>query len=140
VPQSGSRQALFAGLVFNEENEVAEVACVGDEPNYVISDAGFRRHIESKYVDRQVLRWLQEQISANQELVTEGMLTMLGKDDLFTKAMIDSSIQNLDRLIEQGLPDDARTWLGMFGFRIIVDIHGDVIRTEVPTQEPPDEF
>jgi hypothetical protein len=126
--------------VFNEENEAAEVVYVGDEPNYVIPDAGFRRHIDSKYVDRQVLGWLQEQISANQELVTEGMLTMLGKDDLFTKAMIDASIQNLDRLIEQGLPDDVRTWLGMFGFRIIVDIHGDVIRTEVPTQEAPDEF
>lgn len=140
MPQSGTRQALFAGLVFNEENEMAEVAYIGDEPNYVIPDAGFRRHIESKYVDRQVLRWLQAQISANQELVTAGMLTMLGKDDLFTKAMIDSSIQNLDRLIEHGLPDDARTWLGMFGFRIIVDIHGDLIRTEVPSQERPDEF
>jgi hypothetical protein len=139
VPQSGTRQALFAGLVFNEENEAAKVAYIGDEPNYVIPDADFRRHIESRYVDLQVLRWLQEQISANQELVTEGMLTMLGKDDLFTKAMIDSSIQNLDRLIEQGLPDDARTWLGMFGFRIIVDIHGDVIRTDVPSQEAPDE-
>jgi hypothetical protein len=87
-----------------------------------------------------VLQWLQEQISANRELVTEGMLAMLGKDDLFTKAMIDTSIQNMDQLIKQGLPDDARTWLGMFGFRIIVDIHGDVIRTELPVQETPDEF
>jgi hypothetical protein len=140
VPPSKHRQALFVGLVFNEENEPAEVAYVGNEPNYVIPDAGFRRHVDSKYVDRQVLRWLQGQISANRELVTEGMLAMLGKDDLFTKAMIDASIQNIDQLIEQGLPDDARSWLGMFGFRIIVDIHGDVIRTELPAQEAPDEL
>ena len=136
----GRRQPLFTGLVFNEEGQPAEVAYVGDEPNYVILDAGFRRHVPSEYVDRQVLRWLQEQILANRELVTEGMLAMLGKDDLFTKAMIDASIQNIDRLIDQGMPDDARTWLGMFGFRIIVDIHGDVVRIDLPAQEMPDEF
>ncbi len=136
----GRRQALFAGLVFNEEGEPAEVTYVGDEPNYVILDAGFRRHVDSEYVDRQVLRWLREQILANRDLVTEGMLAMLGKDDLFTKAMIDASIQNIDRLIEQGMPDDARTWLGMFGFRVIVDIHGDVVRVDLPAQEAPDDF
>lgn len=113
---------------------------VGDKPNYVILDDGFRRHVDSEYVDRQVLRWLQEQIFANRELVTEGMLSMLGKDDLFTKAMIDASIQHMDQLIEQGLPEDARTWLGMFGFRIIVDIHGDVVRIDLPAQDAPDEY
>jgi len=137
---AGRRQALFAGLVFNQDEEAAEVVYVGDEPHYVIFDAGFRRHVESEYIDRQVLRWLQEEFFANQELITEGILAMLGKDDLFTKAMIDASIQNMDQLIEHGLPDDARTWLGMFGFRIIVDIHGDVMRTELPAQETPDEF
>lgn len=140
MTSQGRRQALFVGLVFNEDDKPAEAVYVGDEPNYVIFDAGFHRHVPSEYVDRQVLRWLQEQILANQELVTEGILAMLGKEDLFTKAMIDASIQNMDRLIEQGLPDDARTWLGMFGFRIIVDIHGDVVRTELPAQDAPDEF
>ncbi len=137
---SGRRQALFAGLVFNEDEEAAEVVYVGHEPHYVILDSGFRRHVESGYVDRQVLRWLQEEFFANQDLITEGILALLGKDDLFTKAMIDASIQNMDQLIEHGLPDDARTWLGMFGFRIIVDIHGDVTRTELPAQETPDEY
>jgi hypothetical protein len=54
VTSSGRRQALFAGLVFNEEDEPAQVAYVGNEPSYVIVDAGFRRHVESEYVDRQV--------------------------------------------------------------------------------------
>jgi hypothetical protein len=137
---SGCRQALFAGLVFNEENQPTEVVYVGDRPHYVILDAGFRRHVESEHVDRQVLHWLQEQFFANKELITEGIMEMMGKDDLFTKAMIDASIQNMDQVIEHGIPEDARTWLGMFGFRIIVDIHGDVVRTELPAQEAPDEF
>ena len=136
---SARRQALFAGLVYDEEGKPVEATHVGDEPSYVILDADFRRHVPSEYVDRQVLGWLQEQITANKQLVTEGMLAMLGKDDLFTKAMIDSSIQHMDQLIEQGIPPDARTWLGMFGFRIVVDIHGDVVRIDMPSQEAPGE-
>ena len=133
------RQALFAGLVFDEEGKPVETAYVGDEPHYVILDAGFRRHVPSAEVDRQVLGWLQEQIMANQPMITQGMLAMLGKDDLFTKAMIDASIQHMDRLIEQGIPDDARAWLGMFGFRVVVNIHGDLVRIDVPGQAAPDE-
>lgn len=138
--QSNRRQALFAGLVFDEEKKPVEVAYIGDEPHYVILDADFRRHVDSRYVDRQVLRWLQEQIFANREIVTEGMLAMLGKDDLFTKAMIDASIQNMDQLIEQGIPSEARTWLGTLGFRLTVDLHGEVIHINLPTQEEADEF
>lgn len=137
---AGRRQALFGGLVFSEQDEPAETTYIGDEPHYVIPDADFRRHVESEYIDRQVLKWLQEQFFANRELITEGILEMLGKEDLFTKAMIDASMQNMDQLIEHGLPEDARTWLGMFGFRVVVDIHGQVIRTQLPTQEAPDEF
>ena len=133
------RQALFGGLIFDEEGKLAETTHVGDEPNYVILDDGFRRHVPSEYVDRQVLGWLQEQITANKQLVTEGMLAMLGKEDLFTKAMIDASIQHMDQLIEQGIPADARTWLGMFGFRIVVNIHGDVVRIDMPAQETGEE-
>jgi len=140
LASSGRRQALFAGLVFNEEDDPAEVVYVSDEPHYVILDAGFRRHVGSEHVDRQVLQWLQGQFFANQELITEGIMEMMGKDDLFTKAMIDASIQNMDQVIEHGLREDTRTWLGLFGFRIVVDIHGDVVRTELPAQEAPDEF
>jgi hypothetical protein len=140
VTPSARRQALFAGLIFDEEGKPAETAYVGDEPHYVILDAGFRRHVASEYIDRQVLHWLQQQILANREMVTEGMLAMLGKNDLFTKAMIDASIQHMDQVIEQGIPDDARTWLGMFGFRVAVNIHGDVVRIDVPAQEAPDEL
>jgi hypothetical protein len=140
VTPSARRQALFAGLIFDEEGKPAETAYVGDEPHYVILDAGFRRHVASEYIDRQVLHWLQQQILANREMVTEGMLAMLGKNDLFTKAMIDASIQHMDQVIEQGIPDDARTWLGMFGFRVTVNIHGDVVRIDVPAQEAPDEL
>ncbi|MGC8879625.1 MAG: hypothetical protein ACP5R2_10395 [Anaerolineae bacterium] len=129
------KEPLFSGLVFNEEGEPAEVAYVGDEPHYVILDAGFRRHVPSEYVDRQILRWFQDQIAAHRELVTQGVLSLLGRDDLFSKAMVDASVKNLDELLQHGLPEEARTWLGMFGFRAIVDVHGDVVAIYGPVQE-----
>lgn len=133
------RHALFAGLVLNEEDEPAEVVYIGAVPHYVILDDGFRRHVEAETVDRQVIQWLRQQILSNRELVTQGMLSMLGKDDLFTKAMIDASVQNIDKhvdvLFEQGLPEDTRTWLGMLGFKVVVNVHGEVVRLDAPGQE-----
>jgi len=133
------RYALFAGLVVNEQDEPAEVVYIGAVPHYVILDDGFRRHVEAETVDRQVMELLRQQILSNQALITQGMLAMLGKDDLFTKAMIDASIQNIDRnmdvLFQQGLPEDTRTWLGMLGFRVVVNVHGEIVRLDAPGQE-----
>ena len=133
------RHALFAGLVFNEQDEPAEVVYIGAVPHYVILDDGFRRHVEAEMVDRQVIQWLRQQILSNRDLVTQEMLAMLGKDDLFTKAMIDASIQNMDRytdlLLEQGLPEDTRAWLGMLGFKVVVNVHGEVVRLDAPAQQ-----
>ena len=132
------KQALFANLVFNENDESAEVVYLEDEPYYVILDAGFRRHVEAAHIDRQVVAMLREQILSQRELVTEGILQMMGQDDLFTKAMIDTSLEHLDeRLFEQGIPEDARAWLGMLGFKVVVNHHGDIARLDMPTQEIP---
>jgi hypothetical protein len=132
------KQALFANLVFNEEDELAEIAYLEDEPHYVILDAGFRRHVEATHIDRQVVALIREQILSQRELVTEGILNMLGQDDLFTKAMVDTSIEHLDdRLFEQGIPEEARAWLGMLGFKVVVNHHGDVVHLDMPTQEIP---
>src|SRR3990172_2909729 len=90
------KHALFSGLVVDENDQSVEVAFIGDEPQYVVNDAGFRMHADAGSVDRQVLARMREQILSNKELVLEGTLKMLGKDDLFTKAMVDSSLEHLD--------------------------------------------
>ena len=50
-------QNMFASLqlIFDEYDRPVEVAYVGDEPCYVVDDAGFRRHIPSEQVDVQVM-------------------------------------------------------------------------------------
>jgi hypothetical protein len=136
--QKPHRQALFADLIFNEQNEPAEVVYLEGEPHYVILDAGFRRHVQASDVDRQVVAVIREQILSQREWVVESMLQILGQDDLFTKAMIDASIEHMDeQLLEQGLPEEARAWLGMLGLKVIVNHHGQVIHLDLPSQELP---
>ncbi len=127
-----SHQALFAGLVIDEHNRPLDVAMVGDEAAYVIDDDGFRRHIDAAQIDRQVLAILQEQINANKDAVEQGIMKVVGSDDLFTKAAIDKSIENFDQVLERGLPPDALQWLGLMGFRIVVNLHGEVVKLDQP--------
>ncbi len=139
-----SRRALFEGLVVDTEDQPVGTAAVGDEAQYVVMEGGFKFHVQAEQVDRQVLALLREQIVANKEAVTEGAMRMLGQEDLFTKAMIDSSLNNMDdhftRLIDQGLPESARAYLGMLGFRIVLNYHGEVVRFDQPgTEAGPEE-
>ena len=132
-------KALFSGLIYSETGEPVESTFIGTEPHYVIMDGDFKRHVSALEIDRQVMGFIQEQAAANKDMVSEQMMKMMGKDDLFTKAMIDSSITNMDQVMEQGIPDDARIMLGMVGFKIVVNVHGEVVNLDMPSQELPDE-
>src|SRR5574341_998927 len=131
-----SRSALFNGLVFDESDRAVETATVGGEAFYIVDDDGFKRHVPAADIDRAVLKELRDQMLANRDAVTQGAMQMMGADDLFTKAMIDASLNNIDehfvKLMDQGLPEPARQWLGMLGFRIIVNYHGEVMRFDTP--------
>lgn len=129
-----TRQPLFAGLVLNQEGQPAEIVYIGGAPHYAIPDDDFLRHIEAEYVDRQIVETLQERLRAMQEIVTEGVIQMLEGEDLFTRASIEHAIEHLDRILEPGTVDaeELRTALWMAGFRAIVDVHGDLVRLEMP--------
>ena len=127
-----SNTALFAGLVVDENGQSLEVTYLGDEAQYVLDDNGFRRHIDAEIVDRQVLAHLQGQIEANKDAVEEGIMKMMGSEDIFTKAAIDKSIKDMDQVLKQGIPDEARQMLGMMGFRVVVNYHGEVLRIDQP--------
>lgn len=135
-----SRQALFAGLVVDEQGQPVETAVVGDEAQYVIDDAGFQRHVDAEAIDRQVLAIFLEQLYANEDMAVEQTLNFLGKDDLMTKAAIEASLRNInmDQILDQGIPSQARDMMGMMGFRIIVNYHGEVVGLDQPAA-PDDE-
>ena len=129
-----TKQTLFAGLVFDEMDRPLETAYVGAEPCYVVNDAGFRRHIPSEQVDRQVLNEIKGMIAGNEELLSEQTAKMIGSQDPFSKAMIQNQLKHIDEQFEQlfqvGIPEDMRAYLGMTGFKVIVDYHGTLLRVE----------
>ena len=130
------RQPLFAGLVIDEMGRPAETAYVGDEPCYVVDDAGFRRHIPSEQVDRAVLGQIADLMKGSEGLISEQTAKMLGQEDVFTKAAIEAQIKNIDKqfdqLMQTGIPEDMRAYMGMTGFKIIINFHGEVLRVEQP--------
>ena len=134
-----SKTALFEGLISTEYGEAVRVAHIGPEPHYVIPDGDFMRHIAAEEIDRQVLNVLSEQLEQHRDLAVEAALEMIGKDDLFTKAMVDASINNMDRVLDQGIPEELRAWMGMMGFKVIVNFRGEVVQVEQPGQIDPED-
>jgi hypothetical protein len=133
-----AHHALFAGLIVDEDDRPVPAVTVGDEAFYVVDDQGFRRHVDSEAIDRQVLEHLRSMIEGHEDLISQGTMRILGQEDIFTKAMIEASLRDVDtrfdELIARGMPDEARAWLGMMGFRIVVNLHGEVVRVEEPEQ------
>ncbi len=137
-PQSAMpKQPLFAGLVVDEADHPVETAYIGSEPCYVVNDAGFRRHIPSEQIDRQVLSQMQEMMKGSEGFISEQTAKMLGQDDIFTRAMIEQQLKNMDQqfgaLLEQGIPEEGRAYLGMLGFKIVINVHGELVRIEQPS-------
>lgn len=130
------KKPLFAGLIIDENDQVVDTAYVGEEPCYIVDDAGFKRHIPSIDVDRQILNMMVEQIRGNEELYMEQTTKMLGQDDLFTRAIIQNQLKNIDKqmdtLLETGLPEEGRAYMGMMGFKIVINMHGEIIRLDQP--------
>jgi hypothetical protein len=139
MTEASHRQAIFSGLVYDEDGKAVETTFIGTEPHYVVMDDDFKRHVTAETVDRQVMELIQGQALANKEIVSEQIMHMMNQDDLFTKAMIDSSLSNMDQMMAQGLPEDARMMLGMMGFKIIINVHGELVNLDMPHQELPDD-
>jgi hypothetical protein len=137
------RQALFAGLVIDEFDQPVEVALVGDEPCYVVNDAGFRRHIPSEQVDRQVLVLMTNMMKGQEGPLAEQAAKMLGQDDIFSRAMIENQLKNMEEQLElvmqNGIPEEGRAYMGMMGFHVRINVHGEVLEVEQPGMIAPDD-
>jgi len=130
-----ARQAIFEGTIYDEDDNLLATAVVGGEAQYVFDDDGFHRHIDAEIIDRQVLAFFLEQLQQNRDIAVQQALQMLGSDDLMTKAAVDSSLRNItmDQILAQGVPTQAREMLAMMGFRVVVNLHGEVLRMDQPS-------
>ncbi len=136
-------QALFAGLIVDELDRPVEVTMVGAEYCYVVDDDGFRRHIPAEQIDRQVLKMMRKEIEGHEDILSEQTAKMLGQDDIFSRAMIEQQLKNIDeefeKILQTGIPVEGRSYMGMMGFKIIIDHHGEVVEINQPTGLPEDE-
>ncbi|HCK67016.1 MAG TPA: hypothetical protein DHW49_12195 [Anaerolineae bacterium] len=127
---------LFAGLVVDENGKLAESAFIGTEPAYVVDDDGFKRHIPAEQIDRAVLSQFAEMMKGSEDLLSKETAKMLGQDDPFSQAMIQNQLKNIeqqfDLILKTGLPEDMRAYLGMMGFKIVINYHGEIVRVEQP--------
>lgn len=136
------RKALFEGLIVDEFDRPVGVAYVGEDPCYVIDDRGFRRHIDATEIDLQVLKSFKDMIAGHEDLVSEQAAQWIGQDDIFTRATISQQIKNLDQYFEQllqiGLPEEQRAYMGMMGFKVRINMHGEIIEIVQPGSIDPD--
>jgi len=133
------QKAIFEGLVFDERGRTASVAYVGLEPHYVVEDEGMKFHVPSAQVDRQVLAVFQSLMAGHEDFISRETARLLGQEDPFTQAAIATQLkqmdQHFDEMLKAGLPDDARLWLGMMGFRVTINFRGEVLDVHIPGAE-----
>lgn len=138
-----AKHAIFAGLIIDEFDRPVETAFVGDEACYVVDDQGFRRHISSEQVDRQIFEEMMAGVRGHEDAVTDQTAKVLGQEDIFSRAMIANQLKNLDQqfdqLLETGIPAEGRAYLGMLGFKVVINLHGEVISMTQPSAPPGDD-
>jgi hypothetical protein len=86
---------------------------------------------------------MSELIDGHEGILSEQTAKMLGQEDIFTRAMIESQLKNIDQqfdaLFDAGIPEDGRAYMGMMGFRITINIHGDVTKVDQPGMIDPED-
>ena len=135
-----ANKAFFTGLIYDENDNLIETATIGNDCFYIVDDYGFKRHIDSREVDEKIVRLFTDQINGNEEYLANAAANMTGKTDLFSMAMFKNSLLNIDKEIEsmfkQDPPPGLSEFLGMSGFKVNIDLHGNIINVNMPT--PPD--
>ena len=126
-----STEPLFAGLVVDEYDNIVETTKVGQEPFYVVDDAGFKRHIPSKEVDLQVLEHMKGMMEGHEDIISEQAAKMLGQDDIFSRAILKEQLKNIGQQFEQvleiAIAAENRAYMGMMGFKIVINLHGEIV-------------
>lgn len=137
------KKPLFAGLVVDEYDNPVDWAYVGEDPMYVVDDAGFHRHIPADEVDRAVLESMTAMIEGHEDEISKQAATMLGQDDIFSQAMLENQLlnidQQIDKMLEAGIPEEGLAYMGMMGFKVRVNYRGELLEVVQPGMIAPDD-
>jgi hypothetical protein len=130
------KHALFENLIFDERDNPVDHVYIGQDSCYVIDDHGFKNHVLSETIDRQVFDEMKSMVEGNEDVLSQQAAKMMGQEDLFTYAMIANQLKNMDnqfeKLLEVGIPQETRNYLGLMGFKIVINVHGEVVNINQP--------
>ena len=122
---------VFSGLIFDELDNIVETKSVGMDTFYVVDDDGFKRHVDAEKVDRLVFKEITGWIKGHEDKVGQEAAKMMGQEDLFTTSKLINELKNIDKQIDQmvrvGFPEDQKSYMGMMGFKVIINYHGEII-------------
>ena len=69
--------------------------------------------------------------------------SMLGQDDIFSTAMLENQLlnidQQIDKMLEVGIPEDGLAYMGMMGFKIRINMHGELLEVIQPGMIAPED-
>jgi len=75
-------------------------------------------------------------------LACEQAAKMMGQDDIFSVAMLASQLKQLEtqfnNILDTGIPEEGRAYLGMMGFKIRINFHGEVLEINQPGMIDPE--
>ena len=80
-------------------------------------------------------------------MITKDRKCLLAKNKelchIHEKKIMQNQLKNLgkqfDQLLQAGIPEEARVYLGMTGFKVIIDVHGELMKVVQPTAPAPDD-
>jgi hypothetical protein len=76
-------------------------------------------------------------MKGSESFISEQAAKMIGQEDIFTKAMLERQLKDIDKqfdqLIRTGMPEETRVYLGMVGFKVVINVHGEVVKVEQPS-------
>ena len=91
---------------------------------------------DAEDVDRQVLEKMDEMIEGHEEFISEQAAKMLGQEDIFSVAVLANQLKQMDQqfdaVLQTGIPEEGRAYLGMMGFKITINLHGEVLEIHQP--------
>lgn len=131
------KKAFFSGLIFDENDNPAETVTVGNDSFYVINDNGFKRHIDAREIDEKIVHLFTDQIDGNEDYLANAAANFTGKTDIFSMALFKNQLKNIDKEIEtmfqQGPPPGLAEMMGMAGFKVTIDLHGNILNVNMPS-------
>jgi hypothetical protein len=76
-------------------------------------------------------------MKGSEDTIAEQTAKMLGQDDIFSRALIQNQLKNIDQqfdqLLNSGIPENGRAYMGMMGFRVVINVHGEIVRVDQPS-------